>query len=349
MTASRGLQQRGAAGTSASVAEAKRPPETPGVTWRRKHILDLDDFTAEEVELVLQTAAAMAQVLRRGIPRVPTLRGRTIVTLFYEASTRTRVAFELAAKALSADVVSVAAQTSSASKGESLVDTARTLRAMGADVIVMRHPSAGAPYLLAEQQEASVINAGDGWHAHPSQALLDLYTLRQHLADLQGRKVVIVGDILHSRVARSNVWGLTHAGAHVVLCGPPTLVPSDLGPGAGDPLGLPPVEVEPVLDRALEAADVVMALRLQRERQQAGLLTGIADYIKHYQVTASRLARAKPGVLFMHPGPMNEGIEVAPEVARGPHSMVEEQVSNGVAVRMALLYLIAGTQPRAPS
>ncbi len=324
-----------------------------GPAWRRRHVLDLDDFTAEELELALQTAAAMAQVLRREIPRVPTLRGRTIVTLFYEASTRTRVAFELAAKALSADVVSVTAQASSVSKGESLVDTARTLRATGADIIVIRHPSAGAPYLVAEHQEASVINAGDGWHAHPSQALLDLYTLRQHLQDLRGRKVVIVGDILHSRVARSNVWGLTRAGARVVLCGPPTLLPWDLTAGATpsssqplDWMRLPPVEVEPDLDRAVEEADVVMALRLQGERQQTGLITSIADYIKHYQITAARLARAKPGALLMHPGPMNEGIEVAPEVARGPQSVVDEQVANGVAVRMALLYLVAGTQTR---
>jgi aspartate carbamoyltransferase catalytic subunit len=245
-------------------------------------------------------------------------------------------------------VVSVAAQSSSASKGESLLDTARTLRAIGADIIVMRHPSSGAPYLLAAQQDASVVNAGDGWHAHPSQALLDLYTMRHHLGDLRGRKAVIVGDILHSRVARSNVWGLTRAGARVVLCGPPTLLPQDIGRGGACLLGLPPVEIEPVLDQAVDDADVVMALRLQRERQQAGLLTGLSDYVKRYQVTSARLARAKPGALLMHPGPMNEGIEVAPDIAHGPNSVVEEQVTNGVAVRMALLYLVAGTQPRMP-
>jgi aspartate carbamoyltransferase catalytic subunit len=275
--------------------------------------------------------------------RVPTLRGTIVATLFYETSTRTRSSFELAAKALGADVVSVAAGASSVQKGESLVDSARTLQAIGADILVMRHRHSGAPYLVASHVDISVINAGDGWHAHPTQALLDAYTIQQHLGDLRGKKVVIVGDILHSRVARSNIWGLTTMGAQVVLCGPPTLLPWGLRPGnrGNENRALPPVEVDTNLDRAIEGADVVMALRLQLERQQAGLLPSLREYMRLYQVDEERLARAKPSVLVMHPGPVNEGIELSPAVAHGTRSVIEEQVTNGVAVRMALLYLLA--------
>ena len=312
-----------------------------GEGWRRRHVLDLDDFTRDEILLVLDTADTMKEVLAREVPRVPTLRGCTVATLFYEPSTRTRASFELAGKALGADVINVSASGSSVEKGESLVDTVRTLQAIGADVLVMRHGMAGAPYLAAAHAACSVVNAGDGWHARPTQALLDLYTMRSRLGDLTGRKVVIVGDIAHSRVARSNLWGLAALGAEVVAVAPPTLLPAGLGrPTPDREDGLPPVRVETDLDRAIAGADVVMALRLQLERQQGGYLPSLREYVRRYQVNAERLARARPGALVMHPGPMNEGIEIAPDVAHGLQSVVEEQVANGVAVRMAVLYLL---------
>ncbi|HLH72415.1 MAG TPA: aspartate carbamoyltransferase catalytic subunit [Chloroflexota bacterium] len=306
----------------------------------RKDVLDLDDFSRDEIERVLASAEAMREVLSRPIRRVPPLRGKTIVNLFYEPSTRTRISFELAAKNLSADVVNVSASGSSVEKGESLVDTIRTLQALGADVVVIRHSLAGAPYLVAQHLRGSVINAGDGWHAHPTQALLDLFTIRQRFHHLSGLNVVIVGDILHSRVARSNVWGLTRMGAHVVLCGPPTLMP-DFGANSHR-AGLPPVEIDYNLDRCIQWADVVMALRIQKERQGGGMLPSLREYVKLYQLTEARVKLARPGALVMHPGPMNEGVEIAPEVARGSQSVIEEQVTNGVAIRMALLYLLAG-------
>jgi len=330
--------------TRGKPAEEVRPPEGVEIpTWERRHVLDLDDFSRREMEQVIETADAMKEVLSREIRRVPTLRGTIVATLFYETSTRTRSSFELAAKALGADVVSVAAGASSVQKGESLVDSARTLQAIGADILVMRHRHSGAPYLVAGHVDISVINAGDGWHAHPTQALLDAYTIQQHLGDLRGKKVVIVGDILHSRVARSNIWGLTTMGAQVVLCGPPTLLPWGLRADhrGNENRALPPVEVDTNLERAIEGADVVMALRLQLERQQAGLLPSLREYMRLYQVDEERLARAKPSVLVMHPGPVNEGIELSPAVAHGARSVIEEQVTNGVAVRMALLYLLA--------
>ena len=313
--------------------------------WTRRHVLDLDDFSRAEIEAVMETADAMKEVLGREVPRVPALRGKTLVTLFYEASTRTRTSFELAGKALGADVINIAAAGSSIQKGESLIDTVRTIQAVGAHILVMRHTSSGAPYLVARHVEGmNVLNAGDGWHAHPTQGLLDLYTMRSHLGDLRGRRVVIVGDIAHSRVARSNLWALTAVGAQVVLCGPPTLLP--VGLRSGDPpvedrLALPRVDVETDLDRAVEGADVVMALRLQRERMEHGLLPSLREYARLYQVTEERLACARPGALVMHPGPMNEGVEISPAVAGSLQSVIEEQVTNGVAVRMALLYLLA--------
>ncbi len=311
--------------------------------WQRHHLLDLDELTPAEIEHVLDTAEAMREVLSREVPRVPTLRGVTVVNLFYEPSTRTRASFELAAKALGADVVNIAAEQSSVKKGESLLDTVRTIEALGAQVLVMRHWQSGAPYLVARHTRLHVVNAGDGWHAHPTQALLDIYTLRRHLGDLRGRKVVIVGDIAHSRVARSDAWGLTALGARVVLCGPPTLLPAGLrtdGRGAEEGAALPPVQVETDLSRALADADAVMALRLQRERMEGGLLPSLREYVRLYQVNEERLALARPGALVMHPGPMNEGIEIAPAVARSAQSVIEEQVTNGVAVRMAVLYLL---------
>jgi aspartate carbamoyltransferase catalytic subunit len=316
--------------------------------WTRRHLLDVDDLSRDEIELLMETTKAMSEVLGRDVPRVPALRGRTIVTLFYEASTRTRASFELAGKALGADVINVAATGSSVEKGESLIDTVRTLQAVGADALVMRHSSSGAPYLVARHVQASVINAGDGWHAHPTQALLDLYTMRSHLGDLRGRKVVIVGDIAHSRVARSNIWALAAVGANVTVCAPPTLLPVGLRPGqprSEEPLALPPVTVETDIDIAIEGAEVVMALRLQRERMSGGLLPSLREYATLYQLTEKRLAKAAPGALVMHPGPINEGVEIAPAVASSLQSVIEEQVTNGVAVRMAVLYLICRGRP----
>ena len=313
-------------------------------TWQRRHLLDLDDFSTQEIELVMETTDAMKEVLAREVPRVPALRGTTIVTLFYEASTRTRASFELAGKVLGADVINLSASGSSIQKGESLIDTVRTIQAIGADVLVLRHEASGAPYLAAREAELRVVNAGDGWHAHPTQALLDLYTIRSRLGDARGRKVVIVGDIAHSRVARSNLWGLTAIGAEVTICGPPTLLPAGLDGAcerddAEEP-GLPPVRVEHNLDRAIEGADVVMALRLQHERQGSGLLPSLREYSRLYQVDSERMARAKPDAFVLHPGPVNEGVEISAEVARGARSLIEEQVANGVAVRMAVLYLL---------
>lgn len=306
-----------------------------------RNVLDLDDFSAEEIELVLDQTLAMKEVLARPMPRVPTLRGKTLMNLFYENSTRTRASFEVAGKALGADVVNMTADASSVKKGESLVDTARTLQALGADYLVVRHPQAGAPYLIARHTTCRVLNAGDGWHAHPSQALLDLFTIRERLGRLSGLRVAIVGDILHSRVARSNIWGLSCMGAEVVLCAPPTLLPQLAdGSSAGE---LPPCRVEHNLDRALAGADVVMALRLQLERQQRGLFPSIREYAAMFQISAERLKCARPGALVMHPGPMNEGVEISAEVAHGAQSVVEHQVTNGVAVRMALLYLLSGS------
>jgi aspartate carbamoyltransferase catalytic subunit len=322
---------------------------SPTTVWQRRHLLDLDDFSPGEIELVLDATDTMKEVLAREVPRVPTLRGTTIVTLFYEDSTRTRASFELAGKVLGADVINISAAGSSVQKGESLIDSVRTIQAIGADVLVMRHGASGAPYLAARESNFHVVNAGDGWHAHPTQALLDAYTIRSRLGDVRGRKIVIVGDIAHSRVARSNLWALTALGAQVVVCGPPTLLPVGLdgcARGDADEGDLPPVRVEHDLDRAIEGADVVMALRLQKERQQSGLLPSLREYSRLYQVNSERLARAKPGALVMHPGPVNEGVEISAELAHGARSLIEEQVTNGVAVRMAVLYLLLrGTKP----
>jgi aspartate carbamoyltransferase catalytic subunit len=327
--------------------EAAQPPPPRELSaagaWRRRHLLDLDDFSAVELELVMETADTMKEVMSREVPRLPTLRGTTVVTLFYENSTRTRASFELAGKVLGADVINLTAGASSVQKGESLIDTVRTIQAIGADVLIMRHGSSGAPYLAARESNFRVVNAGDGWHAHPTQALLDLYTMHSRLGKLHGRKIVIVGDIAHSRVARSNLWGLTSLGAEVVVCGPPTLLPAGLDGRCreeADEAELPPVRVEHDLDRAIEGADVVMALRLQRERQASGLIPTLREYSRLYQVTGERLARAKHGAFVLHPGPINEGVEISAEVAHGARSLIEEQVTNGVAVRMAVLYLL---------
>jgi len=307
-------------------------------SWTRKDLLDTDTLSPGELALILDTAEGMREVRSRPVAKVATLRGITVVTLFYEQSTRTRASFEVAAKALGADVVNLSASGSSVEKGESLVDTVRTLEAIGADILVMRHGRSGAPYLAARNTGASVINGGDGTHAHPTQALLDLFTMRRHTGDLAGKKVVIVGDVLHSRVARSNLWTLLASGADVTLCGPATLLPRTLASLPGES-GRCTLTTD--LDTAIQDADVVMALRMQKERQEKGLIPSLREYIAGYQVNARRLARAKPNALVMHPGPMNEGIEISPETAHGVASVIEEQVANGVAVRMAILYLMA--------
>jgi aspartate carbamoyltransferase catalytic subunit len=320
-------------------------PETQAVGWRHRHLLDVDGLSAADLDLVMRTTDAMREVLARPIAKVPALRGRQVTILFYEASTRTRVSFEVAAKNLSADVVNIAAASSSVSKGESLVDTVRTVEALGAQMLVMRHSVSGAPYLAAEVFGGSVLNGGDGWHAHPTQALLDLYTMRERLpgGSLSGRKVVILGDLLHSRVARSNIWTLTAAGADLWLCGPATLVRGfEAWAGRGAAAGRR-FHVTTSVDEALRDADVVMALRIQRERMSAGLLPSLREYAARYGLTRERLALARPEALVMHPGPMNEGVEIAPDVAAGAQSVITDQVTNGVAVRMALLYLLAGT------
>ena len=317
-------------------------------TWRHRHLLDVDGLTRGEIGLVLGGARRMAEVVAGNRERPATLRGIGVTTLFYEASTRTRVSFERAARLLGADVASVSASASSVTKGESLLDTIRTLEALGARLLVMRHATSGAPYLASREFGGSVVNAGDGRHAHPTQALLDLYTLWRHLAGdadpgtgvLDGRKVVILGDALHSRVARSNLWTLTAAGADVWVCGPATLIDGFAAWAAAGIGGERRFTVTTDVYAALADADAVMALRLQRERMTAGLLPSIAEYAARYGLTAARLAGARPGALVLHPGPMNEGVEIAPDVANGPRSVVTEQVANGVAVRMAVLELL---------
>ena len=322
--------------------EAQPQIEADAVRKRRRHVLDLDDFSQQEILEVLESAEGMSEVLHRDIKKVPALRGRVVVTLFYEASTRTRISFEEAGKILSADVINMSASGSSTEKGESLLNTGLTIQAMGVDIIVIRHPHSGAPYLLAQHLDrVGIINAGDGIHAHPTQALLDLYTVNEKLGRLEGLKIVIVGDVLHSRVARSNIWGFVKMGAQVILCGPSTLLPLDmLRPSGNDDQDNPlaSVQVETNLDRALEGADVVMALRLQAERQNGGFLPSMREYIRRWQVTEARLSRANPDALVMHPGPMNEGIEISSTLAHGGRSVIEQQVTNGVAIRMALLY-----------
>ncbi len=334
------------------MTQASRLKERPAVaipTVReapRRHVLDLDDFSVEEIEQLMQGTDVMSEVLHRDIKKVPTMRGKTVITHFTEASTRTRVSFEQAGKILSADVINVSGGGTSVEKGESLYNTALTLQAMNADIIVIRHPHSGAPHFLARHLDSCVINGGDGTHAHPTQALLDLYTIRKHRGGVEGLKVVIVGDILHSRVARSNLWGLTKMGANVVLCGPPTLIPTDFLDGyrlvEGHPFAA--VQIETDVDRALEGADVIMALRLQMERQRAGHLPTLREYARMYSITPARLELADPDVLVMHPGPMNEGIEIDTEVAHGARSVIKEQVTNGVALRMALLHSVVTSE-----
>ena len=337
----------GDADAGAVVPSAAHP--APAGLWPHRHLLDVDVLTVEELDLVMRTTDTMVEILARPIPRVPALRGWGVTNLFYEASTRTRVSFEVAAKNLSADVVNVTASVSSVTKGESLIDTIKTLEALGARVMVIRHATAGAPYLAAAHFGGSVLNAGDGAHAHPTQALLDLYTMRSRFEDgsVAGRKVVILGDVLHSRVARSNLWSLTAAGADVWVCGPATLLRGFEAWGAAGVAGSRRFTVTSNLAAALRDADVVMALRIQRERMASGLLPSLREYAARFGLTRERLALAKPEALVMHPGPMNEGVEIAADVAAGSQSVITDQVANGVAVRMAILYLLAGSRTAA--
>ena len=311
--------------------------------WPHRHLLDTDVLTWPQIELVLDTARHMAEIVAGDRPRSTALKGLGVTNLFYEASTRTRVSFEVAAKHLSADVVNVAVSGSSIEKGESLLDTMRTLEALGARILVMRHATSGAPYLVSREFRGAVVNAGDGWHAHPTQALLDLFTLLRHVpgGSLRGRKVVILGDILHSRVARSNLWTLTAAGADVWVSGPATLLRGFEAWAAAGVGGERRFTVTSNVDAALAGADVVMALRIQKERMAGGLLPSLGEYAARYGLTRERLEGASPRCLVMHPGPMNEGVEIAADVANGPSSLVTEQVANGVAVRMAVLALVA--------
>jgi aspartate carbamoyltransferase catalytic subunit len=306
---------------------------------RSRHLLGIQDLDAEEIQRILDTAEAMKEIAARPIKKVPTLRGRTVVNLFFEPSTRTRMSFEVAEKRLSADTLSIAVATSSVTKGETLLDTVRNLEAMAPDMIVMRHASSGAPHLLARLCRSVIINAGDGMHEHPTQALLDAFTIREHKKRLDGMKVSIVGDLLHSRVLRSNVQLLNKMGAEVWACGPSTLMPADLGRFG--------VRATTSIDEAVDQADVVMMLRIQHERMHGHFIPSTREYFTLFGLTPERLRRAKDDVIIMHPGPMNRGVEIDSEVADGPFSVILEQVSNGVAVRMAVLYLLAGQEAEA--
>jgi aspartate carbamoyltransferase catalytic subunit len=299
-----------------------------------KDLLDIESLSPQEIELILDTATSFKDVSARTIKKVPTLRGRTVINLFFEPSTRTRVSFELAGKRLSADTINVSASGSSVSKGETLLDTVRNLQAMEPDVIVMRHGSSGAPHAVAKRVDAAVVNAGDGMHEHPTQALLDAYTIREAKKTLSGLKVVIVGDLLHSRVFRSNLRLLTKMGAHVVVTGPPTLIPPHVAKFGA--------ELAPTMDSAIVNADVIMMLRVQKERMEGAFFPSVREYFRLYALTVARVARAKPDAIIMHPGPLNRGLEIDSNVADGPYSLILEQVKNGVAVRMAVLYLLTG-------
>jgi aspartate carbamoyltransferase catalytic subunit len=302
-----------------------------------KDLLGLEHLTGEQIRLILDTAEPFKEVSERAIKKVPALRGKTIVNLFFEASTRTRISFEFAEKRLSADTVNVATTGSSVAKGETLVDTARNLEAMRIDMVVIRHPSSGAAAFLGQRIRSNVINAGDGRHEHPTQGLLDLLTLRDHFGKIEGLKVAICGDVLHSRVARSNIWGLLKLNAQVAICGPATLIPREFAE-----LG---VTLLPRIEDAIGWADALNVLRLQLERMQAGFIPSLREYNRVFGVTRERLARARKGLVILHPGPMNRGVEIDSDVADGDASLILPQVTNGVAVRMAVLYLLAGGGP----
>ncbi len=304
------------------------------MAWNRKDILDIESLSVDEIQLILNTADGLKEISQRPIKKVPTLRGKTIVLFFHEPSTRTRISFDVAAKRLSADSISISASASSLIKGETLVDTAKNLEAMNPDVIVIRHSSAGTPYLLAKRISTSSINAGDGMHAHPTQALLDMMTVREKKGDLKGLNIAIVGDISHSRVARSNIVGFTKMGAKVRIAGPPTMIPVGI-----ESLG---AIVFNDMDEVIDGADVIMMLRIQKERQQRFLFPSEREYASRYGLTLSRIKDSRPDVMIMHPGPLNRGVEISSQAADYVNSVILDQVTNGVALRMALLYLLAG-------
>jgi aspartate carbamoyltransferase catalytic subunit len=301
--------------------------------WTKKDLLGLEYLTPKEIELILDTAESFKEVSTREIKKVPALRGKTAVNLFYEPSTRTRVSFEVAAKRLSADVINIATETSSVRKGETLIDTGKNIQALKADIIIIRHNYSGAANMLARALDISVVNAGDGWHEHPTQALLDIFTLKEKLGKIKGLNVTIVGDIAHSRVARSNIWGLTKLGAQVTVCAPAILLPVGI-----EKTG---VKVSSNIDQALANADAVNVLRMQFERDEGAAFPEQLDYYKKFGITEERLAKAKKNIIVMHPGPINRGVEMSSEVADGANSVILEQVTNGIAVRMAVLFLVA--------
>lgn len=303
--------------------------------FERKDILGIKDLSVDEINFILETAESFLEVSTRKIKKVPTLRGKTIINLFYEASTRTRTSFEIAGKRLSADTINISASTSSVVKGETLIDTARNLEAMNPDVIVIRHSASGAPQMLASLVKQSIINAGDGAHEHPTQALLDMMTIKEHKRKIAGLKVAIIGDIEHSRVARSNIYGLSKMGADIVLAGPATMLPRDI-----EQMG---VKVFNKMEEAIEGADVVMMLRIQLERQKQSIFPSLREYSQHYCLNRNNIKLAKKDVIVMHPGPINRGVEISPDIADdSSYSVILDQVNKGVAVRMALLYLLTG-------
>lgn len=308
------------------------------MTWTRKDLLGLEELSKSEIETILLTAESFKEVTTREIKKVPALRGKTVLNLFYEPSTRTRVSFEMAAKRLSADVITIASDTSSMRKGETLIDTARNIQALKADVIVVRHNSSGSAVIVARHVDISVVNAGDGWHEHPTQGLLDIFTLKQRLGRIEDLNVSIVGDIAHSRVARSNIWGLTKLGARVTVCAPPMLIPPQI-----EKMG---VRVTHDIDKALADADAVNVLRMQFERDTGSAFPGPLEYFKQFGITRERIVKARKEILVMHPGPINRGIEISSEVADGANSVILEQVTNGIAVRMAVLFLVVGANER---
>jgi aspartate carbamoyltransferase catalytic subunit len=321
-------------GMAAPPTTTSDEPPIPAKRLRRKDLVGIAELSVEEISLILDTAEAMKEIASRPIKKVPALRGKTVVNLFFEASTRTRTSFEIAEKRLSADTLNIAANTSSVVKGETLADTVHNIKAMSPDLLVVRHPASGSCHFISRICRAGVINAGDGMHEHPTQALLDAFTIRERKQRLAGLKVAICGDLLHSRVLRSNVLLLTRMGAEVWLCGPPTLIPVGFEQSG--------VHITSSVDEAVEGADAVMMLRIQLERMLGGYFPSLREYFNVFGMTAERVRRAKPDVLIMHPGPMNRGVEIASEVADGPYSVILDQVANGVAVRMAILYLLSG-------
>ncbi len=311
---------------------------TSKTKWTKKDLLGLWDLTREEIDIILDTASSFKEISTRRIKKVPALRGKMVLNLFYEPSTRTRISFEVAAKRLSADVINIATETSSVKKGETLIDTGMNLQALKADILVVRHNCSGAARMLSRHVDISVVNAGDGWHEHPTQALLDIFTLKEKLGKIEGLNVVIVGDIAHSRVARSNIWGLTKLGAKVTVCAPSMLIPEAI-----EQMG---VEVNHSIDKAIENADAVNVLRMQFERDEGNAFPTQLEYFRNFGITKERLNKAKKDIVVMHPGPLNRGIEMSSEVADGANSVILEQVTNGIAVRMAVLFLISQGKER---